>query len=71
MKVKLKVDNVIVDSDIGMKILELLNEAESINKHWNSEQYEFIELTESHLSMSPLNMAHYAEATLNLNKTKK
>jgi hypothetical protein len=70
MKVALTVDSVIVDSETGLKVLEILSEAQYIKKHWQTEQYEFVELTDSQLRISPVNMKNYAEATLNLDNKK-
>lgn len=68
MKFALTIKGAIVDGDTGLKILELLNHAQCISKHWKSEQYEFTDISDSDLCISPVNMSHYAEAVLNLDK---
>lgn len=68
MKFAITVKSAIVDGDTGLKILELLNQAQCIKRHWKSEQYEFVDIDDSELCISPVNMAHYAEAVLNLDK---
>ena len=68
MKFLLKVDSAIVDSEIALKVLELINGAEFMEKHWKDKEYRFVEPSERQICMTPVNMAHYAEAQLNIGK---
>lgn len=68
MKFMLKVDSAIVDSEIALKVLELISGAEFMDKHWKDKEYRFVEPSERQICMTPVNMAHYAEAQLNIGK---
>lgn len=68
MKFMLKVDSAIVDPEVALKVLELINGAEYMDKHWKDKEYRFVEPSDRQVCMTPVNMAHYAEAQLNIGK---
>ena len=64
MKMTLRIQDVIVDSDVAMKVMELLADAEAIYKPYNKDTFKFTDIEYDKLSMSPVNMTRYAEAVL-------
>lgn len=64
MKMTIQVKDIIVDSDVAMQVMELLSSAESIYKPYNKDTFSFTNLDHDKLSVSPVNMAYYAEAVL-------
>lgn len=65
MKMTIQVKDIIVDSDVAMQVMELLSGAEAIYKPYNQETYKFSSIDYEKLSISPINMAYYAQAVLN------
>jgi hypothetical protein len=67
MKVKLKIDGLIVDEELAFKVFAMLSDhGEVMRKGWSGEKlWEFEEVTDATVCISPVNQAHYAEAVLN------
>ena len=64
MKMTIQVKDIIVDSDVAMQVMKLLADAEAIYKPYNKDTYSVTGIDYEKLSVSPVNMARYAEAVL-------
>jgi hypothetical protein len=66
MKVLLNIDNVIVDEQTAYEVFKLVSDkAEAIRKGWGTDNtWEFRDIDNSFISISPVSMANYAQAVM-------